>query len=172
MKQRTVSVLLIVILIASMVLPWVTSAEDWFEAEHEHAYFSYIAEEPGCETAGVETFECDCGDTYSVEVEPLGHSYQTSVVKPSCDAEGYTVYRCERCGISYTDDVVPALGHVFKNGICTFCGVEEPVQQLTEAAPMPEEDEGEPEDDGFNPEEKTEGITEGQEPASDAEPIE
>ena len=41
------------------------------------------------------------------------HSYQTSVVPPSC-TEGYTVYTCEGCGHSYTDNYTEALGHSYE----------------------------------------------------------
>lgn len=40
------------------------------------------------------------------------HSYTETVVPPTCEQEGYTVYACS-CGKSYTDNTVPALGHDF-----------------------------------------------------------
>ncbi len=38
------------------------------------------------------------------------HKYETQTFAPSCENGGYTLYSCS-CGISYTDDYVPALGH-------------------------------------------------------------
>ncbi|MGM9523402.1 MAG: leucine-rich repeat protein [Faecousia sp.] len=52
------------------------------------------------------------------------HSYQTSVVSPTCTQGGYTLHSCA-CGDSYRDCYVDALGHNFVNGICTRCGIKE-----------------------------------------------
>ena len=38
------------------------------------------------------------------------HSYTTNITAPTCTKQGYTSYVC-RCGDSYTDDYVDALGH-------------------------------------------------------------
>ena len=38
------------------------------------------------------------------------HSYKTTVVKPTCTEDGYTLHKCS-CGDSYTDNEVPATGH-------------------------------------------------------------
>ena len=75
------------------------------------------------------------------KIEPLGHDYIVSVIQPTCTAEGYTVHKCARCGDSYTDCPVPALGHMFGEWhvsveptctsageqvrICLNCGEEE-----------------------------------------------
>ncbi len=40
------------------------------------------------------------------------HSYKTTVVKPTCTEDGYTLHTCS-CGDSYTDNEVPATGHEF-----------------------------------------------------------
>ena len=41
------------------------------------------------------------------------HSYVTSVIKPTCTAEGYTLHSCT-CGESYKDTYTAALGHALK----------------------------------------------------------
>ena len=54
-----------------------------------------------------------------------------TVFDPDCVNDGYTLHSCNRCRYSYTDEIVPALGH--KPGAaadcenaqtCTVCGVE------------------------------------------------
>lgn len=70
------------------------------------------------------------------------HEYESEVIAPTCTEEGYTVYTCD-CGESYTDNVVPALGHTWGDVIvdipatedeegeghrvCSVCGEEEEV---------------------------------------------
>lgn len=63
-------------------------------------------------------------------------SYSEQTVAATCTSEGYTVHTCEKCGESYTDNQVAALGHsyaeeivapnCFAEGytkhICTACG--------------------------------------------------
>ena len=39
------------------------------------------------------------------------HDYQAEVTQPTCTEQGYTTYTCSRCGDSYVDDYVDALGH-------------------------------------------------------------
>ena len=39
------------------------------------------------------------------------HTYSVSVVEPTCESEGYTLYSCS-CGNSHREDVVPSLGHI------------------------------------------------------------
>ncbi len=49
------------------------------------------------------------------------HNYTSSVVDPTCIADGYTLYTCS-CGDSYKDHIIKATRHQFKDGICTKCG--------------------------------------------------
>ena len=44
---------------------------------------------------------------------PKGHSYETTVVPPTCTAMGYTVYECSECGDSYTADFTDKSEHSF-----------------------------------------------------------
>ena len=52
------------------------------------------------------------------------HDYQAVVTAPTCTEGGYTTYTCTKCGESYVDDEIPALGHDFVNGVCTRCGTQ------------------------------------------------
>ena len=83
MNRRIVSAILAAVLLSVSLLPAV-SAEGWFGEEHEHSYFSYIKTDPTCTESGEEVFECDCGDSYSEAVLPLGHDFADGV--------------CVRCG--------------------------------------------------------------------------
>ena len=48
----------------------------------------------------------------TVNESALGHAYQTSsVTEPSCTEGGCTTHTCTRCGDSYDDECVNALGH-------------------------------------------------------------
>ena len=68
--------------------------------------------EPG-RTAGTHCSRCDYVESGSEVIPPLGHDYQGTVALPSCTTQGYSTYTCSRCGESYVDDYVPALGHDF-----------------------------------------------------------
>ena len=68
-----------------------------------------------------------CGDSYSGHQ----HTYTETVTEPTCEQDGYTTYTCS-CGYSYTDNVVPALGHDYVLAgqdetiwtyACTRCGL-------------------------------------------------
>ena len=64
------------------------------------------------------------------------HSFEKTVIKPTCTNEGYTIYKCSACGEEYTDDFKQPLGHSTKNvvtkatlskdgklaKVCTRCG--------------------------------------------------
>ena len=56
---------------------------------------------------------------------PEEHPYVPAILAPTCTEQGYTTYTCS-CGHSYVDDHVDALGHDYKGGVCTRCGVEDP----------------------------------------------
>ena len=53
---------------------------------------------------------CSCGAT---EGEALGHTYESVVTAPTCEADGYTTYTCH-CGYTYTGDTVAAPGHDYE----------------------------------------------------------
>ena len=53
-------------------------------------------------------------------IPALGHDFRkTSVVTPSCIADGYTLYVCSRCGEEEQSDTVPATGHKWNDGEIT-----------------------------------------------------
>lgn len=117
---------------------------------HIHNYVPNIVEAK-CEMDGSISFECLCGEKYGNEIKlnKLGHdfvndkctrcdvsrdhvhNYKATEVKPTCTDDGYTTYVCE-CIHSYTDNIVPALGHHYENDKCIRCDkVRKPVQIST-----------------------------------------
>lgn len=90
---------------------------------HSHSYTSSITTPATHLTEGVETFTCDCGDSYTKPVTKLeDHTHTvTNTVAPTCTKNGLTVYTCA-CGDSYTV-TVPATGHSHgDDGLCINCG--------------------------------------------------
>ena len=56
-----------------------------------------------------------------VAYDPVhAHEYTGSVVAPTCEERGCTVYTCA-CGHGYRDAYVDALGHDFADNVCTRC---------------------------------------------------
>jgi len=62
----------------------------------------------------------------TVDIVPVAgehtHSYEQSVIAPSCTQSGYTINFCVGCGDSYNSNYTSALGHNYVNGTCTTCG--------------------------------------------------
>lgn len=68
--------------------------------------------EPTCTTEGTKHQNCSvCGVLVKTEtISATGHQYNTVVTQPTCTVDGYTTHTCS-CGETYTDSIVPALGH-------------------------------------------------------------
>lgn len=83
---------------------------------HTHTTEVRNATAATCETDGYtgDTYCKTCGEKISsgTKLPALGHDYKPILVAPpTCTDRGYTAYQCSRCGSSYTDDYVAALGH-------------------------------------------------------------
>lgn len=67
--------------------------------------------------------------------EDCEHSYTSVVTPPTCSQNGYTTHTCSKCGNSYMDNYVDALGHQWSDwsvktpATCTASGLEERVCQ-------------------------------------------
>lgn len=79
----------------------------------------------------VDFFESEIGGE---EEETCRHEYTAEMKLPTCTEEGYTTYTCIKCGDTYQDDFVKALGHMWGEWmtegdlevrVCTECGEEE-----------------------------------------------
>ncbi|MDO4491091.1 MAG: hypothetical protein Q4B85_08500 [Lachnospiraceae bacterium] len=82
------------------------------QAAHTHQY-TVETTDPTCTEAGVKTYTCSCGDSYTEENgAALGHDYSAAVTKdPTETEEGVRTYTCTRCDDSYTESI-PKLEHV------------------------------------------------------------
>lgn len=54
-----------------------------------------------------------CGEQYG---EGGSHKYEIITMKPTCETDGYTTYRCSVCKDSYKEDL-PALGHEYNSRV-------------------------------------------------------
>ena len=80
-----------------------------------------VTVEPTEEREGEKLFTCTvCAATRTESIPTLSHthSYTLSVKVPTCTEKGYTVYSC-RCGSSYVQNEVAALGHDWTAATCT-----------------------------------------------------
>ena len=113
-----------------------TPVKNGVEDPTGHSYTNYVLAErdsntPICEHIPIEVAECDncdcinCLDTRVIGVAP-GHSYEATVVEPTCTKGGYTEHLCAACGDSYTTDPTEAKGHSFADGECTVCHEPDP----------------------------------------------
>ena len=70
-------------------------------SKHTHSWSEgVVTTEPGCETKGVRTFTCSCGETRTEEIASLGHDYGSLVegYLPSYFYDGsQSYYKCSRC---------------------------------------------------------------------------
>ncbi|MBO6140955.1 MAG: hypothetical protein J6O40_04090 [Ruminococcus sp.] len=77
---------------------------------HQHSFVSVSKTEATCTAEGVEVFECECGESYTMVTPKLAHTYRSvSKTAPTCTESGKEVFKCE-CGDSYTK-TTPKLGH-------------------------------------------------------------
>ncbi|MBQ5717520.1 MAG: hypothetical protein IIV63_07095, partial [Clostridia bacterium] len=95
------------------------------EAPHVHTYIPETTDAT-CTEAGSTTYVCEeCGHSYVVDGEPLGHDYVGNEIKPAtCYEEGEMEYVCSRCDDSYTE-ITDILEHEYTDGYCDLCGDRE-----------------------------------------------
>ena len=90
----------------------------------------YIVTDSTCTALGTERKDCTRCDYYELRDIPMKeHSYVPNVTAPTCTEKGYTTYTC-KCGDTYIDDYVDALGHteVIDEAVpptCTSTGLTE-----------------------------------------------
>ena len=107
----------------------VTLQAEWTQVAHTHSYTSSVTKAATCTEAGVKTYTCSCGDSYTEAIAAIGHNYKTTTTKPTCTVEGKTVTSCQNCGDTSTT-VIPATGHTFggyvynNDATCTADGTQ------------------------------------------------
>ncbi|MGN0610362.1 MAG: RICIN domain-containing protein, partial [Ruminiclostridium sp.] len=69
---------------------------------HTHSYTSSITTSATCTTAGVRTYKCSCGSSYTESIAALGHSYGSwsTATSATCTSGGKEKRTCSRCGNS------------------------------------------------------------------------
>lgn len=116
---------------------------------HTHSYTSSVTKAATCTTAGVLTYTCSCGHSYTEPIPATGHNYVDGVCSvcgatdpnhgssggddqhnhvyasevtkaATCTTEGIHTYTCS-CGHTYTEPI-PATGHNYVDGVCVVCG--------------------------------------------------
>lgn len=104
-------------------------------SDHEHNYVESARQEASCDTAGWIEYSCSvCGISYREEVAALGHSFTTKASAEeaeaaTCTAPAKYYVQCDRCdAVDKTKTVASgnALGHDYKDGVCTRCGAKQP----------------------------------------------
>ena len=80
-----------------------------------HSEVTIPGKEATCTTDGLtEGRKCSVCGTVTVKQEVIkatGHDYKSTVTAPTCTEQGYTTHTCTRCGDTYKDTYVDALGH-------------------------------------------------------------
>jgi len=111
---------------------------------HTHSYSESITKAATCVDAGEKTFTCECGDTYTEQIEATGHNYEAvadSEVSATCTNDGKEAdTKCSLCDDVITGAVIPATGHNYESvtgsevaptceadgkkadEVCTLCG--------------------------------------------------
>lgn len=77
---------------------------------HTHSYSATITRAATCDEAGITTYTCSCGDSYTETIAALGCNYVSVVTAPTETAQGYTTHTCTRCGDSYIDSYTDPTG--------------------------------------------------------------
>lgn len=105
-------------------------------SEHD-LFVEQVITEPDCTHGGERKLACRNCEYVRIESLPeLGHDYKETIVQPECDAEGYTIYSCTRCGDEYKDNFTQKLPHNYEPTVvpstctergytkytCTACG--------------------------------------------------
>ena len=73
-----------------------------------------VAEKATCNKDGKEVRVCGRCDAVEEKAIPAtGHTYQTKIVAPTCEKQGYTLHTCNVCGDSFKSDYTDATGHSY-----------------------------------------------------------
>ncbi len=123
MKKLSAKLALVLLVCALMMA--ITGCESFLgiggnggDTPHTHQYSEEITKTPTCTEAGVKTFKCECGDSYTEAVEKLPHTEKTlPAVAPTCTETGLTEGKqCSVCEtVLVVQDIIPAKGHKNEN---------------------------------------------------------
>lgn len=130
------------------------------DVAHTHAYTAEITTPATCGEAGVKTYKCTCGDSYTEAIPATGNhtaGTPTITVAPTCKATGTQVTKCTVCGQTIKTETLPKTAtHTYgawtvvkeaqvgvageKVRTCTVCGAQEH-GSIPALAPQPAENE-------------------------------
>ena len=97
--------------------------------EHTHSYDGgTITTQPTCGNAGVKTYKCSCGASYTESVPATGNHVNVVdkiIFHPSCHEGGYGYYECQDCGTVTKEYHLDFLPHNYdtkpgRAGTCTM----------------------------------------------------
>ena len=104
-----------------------------------------VTTEATCESTGVRTYTAkvtfegeEYTDTKTEVIPATGHDTELVGAKDAtCTEDGYTGDEvCKVCGVTVKQgEVIPALGHDYKDGKCSRCGAEEPTTPVEPGKP-------------------------------------
>ena len=107
------------------------SYKDAYVNAKSHSYVSKLTTAPTCTADGLMTYTCkNCNEKKTEIVPALGHNYVVSVIKPTCENQGYTLHKCAKCGVSYKDNYTEEADHsyvsnIIKQATCQSTGTRE-----------------------------------------------
>lgn len=87
---------------------------------HTHSYTGKVTKAATCTTAGVKTYTCSCGNSYTESIPATGHSYDggTVTAQATCTATGVKTYTCTKCGNTQTESI-PKVAHTYVDHVAT-----------------------------------------------------
>lgn len=72
---------------------------------HEHDHVAGEVVVATCTSDGYTIYTCECGDTYNDDyTEKVDHTFEETVIAPTTETEGYTLYMCTVCNYAYKDN--------------------------------------------------------------------
>lgn len=87
-------------------------------SEHTHSYSPSIVRESTCETGGEIVYTCSCGDTYTEQTPPLGHTTDNGV--------------CARCGKSIVNtEFIEQMAATAVNNIMAVTSTQIQINKIT-----------------------------------------
>ena len=109
------------------------SASTDISTEHKHEYTAKVTKEASCTSVGITTYTFSCGDSYTEEIEALGHTRVSAGGKDAtCTNQGYVNIVCSVCDQGLDVEWIPAIGHNFTDAgsgcgpncyySCIICG--------------------------------------------------
>ena len=96
------------------------STEIRFRTKHDHSYTSKITKAATCKEAGVKTFTCLCGDSYTESIPKLTtHTFAnwTTTKEATCAAEGTQSRKCTVCGKTETKSIAKTTTHSYTSKV-------------------------------------------------------